>query len=243
MRTNLILCLFLYLITTLSSFASEGYFDYERKVEVPEPLFIDLVRSLDAKKGELEVNSLFTDYSKEPNQLNWAPEIEYTFLDGQSLELELPSQSTRLESYKVAYQLNLTPLTTENGLHGVQVIIESDKKLNHKEATLFHIYAYRVGHNISLLNIMGLKFNSEDTKKRSVLLNTSFFYNYSEDVDFGFETNIESSEQDNQLVQFIPQIHLAFNHGHKIQYGFGRFTKKETEGFVTSFRLIKEFNL
>lgn len=245
MKSELWFLLFLLLCITFlkSTYSNEDYFDYERKVEVPEPLFVDLVRSLDAKKGEFEFNSLFVDYSKEPNQLKWAPEVEYTFADGQSIEFEFPSQSTKLKNYKIAYQLNLSPLSTENSLHGLQVILESDRKVTESESTIYHIFAHRFSHKVSLLNVMGLKVNNNDLKQRSLLLNTSIFYNYSKEIDFGIESNIESSELDNKLRQFIPQIHLAFDHGFKIQYGFGRFFKEETEGFVTSFRLIRELNL
>lgn len=235
---------FLYIVLPNIAFSkNQDYFNYERKVEVPEPMFIDLVRSLDAKKGELEVNTLFADYNSESKNLKWAPEIEYAFDDGKAIEFELPSEGGDIKNYKFAYQQNITSLSQVNWLQGIQFIYEANKEFNESEATLYHIYALRINHYFSFMNIAGIKFDTSDFDQRSVALNSTLFYNYTKEVDFGLEVNLESSELENQTFQILPQIHLALSEGYKIQYGFGTATIEDNHSLVTSFRLIKEFNL
>lgn len=222
---------------------NQNFFDYERKVEVPEPMFIDLVRSLNAKKGETEVNTLFSDYASDAERLKWAPEFEYAYNDGQAIEFEFPSVGNKLENYKFAFQKNITALTRKNCLQGFQVIYETDKEFSHSESTIYHIYALRMNHQFSIMNIAGIKFDNQDVKKRSVALNSTLFYNHTHEVDFGLEVNLESSELGNKFFQVLPQVHLALNKGYKIQYGFGAAKVNDDSSLVTSFRLIKEFNL
>ena len=63
----------------------------------PEPMIFDLVDPLGAKKGEVELNSLF-DYSPRTGQFQWSPEIEYAFKNGHAIEM-----SIRLH-YKVLWE-------------------------------------------------------------------------------------------------------------------------------------------
>lgn len=234
------------LVSMLPVFASgnkQSYFNYERKVEVPEPMFIDLVRSLDSVKGETEFNSLFADYDSESKNLKWAPEVEYAFNNGEAIEFEFPGQGGDLKNYKIAYQKNITSLKKENCLQGFQLIYESNKEFDQSESTIYHIYALRLNHHFSFMNIAGLKFDNKDFESRSVAWNSTFFYNYTEEVDFGFEVNLETGELGNEMYQFLPQVHLALNNGYKIQYGFGTAVIEEKHSLLTSFRLIKEFNL
>jgi hypothetical protein len=47
---------------------------------------------------------MFLDYSNSADQLKWSPEIEYSFMDGHAIELELPVENTTLSQYKVSLQ-------------------------------------------------------------------------------------------------------------------------------------------
>jgi hypothetical protein len=229
--------------SVLATEKKQNYFNYERKVEVPEPMFIDLVRSLDSVKGELEFNSLFADYNSKSSKFKWAPEVEYAFTNGQALELEFPGQGSELKNYKIAYQKNITSLKKENCLQGFQLIYESNKEFSESESTLYHIYALRLNHHISFMNIAGIKLDNKNLDRRSISWNSTFFYNYTEEVDFGLEVNLETAELGNKMYQFIPQVHLALKNGYKIQYGFGTSKIEDNHSLLTSFRLIKEFNL
>lgn len=243
MKYIIVILLLLSIIPVFASGKKQNYFNYERKVEVPEPMFIDLVRSLDSVKGETEFNSLFADYSSESKNLKWAPEVEYAFDNGKAVEFEFPGQGANLENYKVAYQVNITSLNKENSLQGLQVIYESNKQSSHSESSIYHIYALRLNHYFSFMNIAGFKVDNKNLNYRSISWNSTLFYNYSEEVDFGFEINLETKELGNEMYQFLPQVHLALDNGFKIQYGFGTAMIKDKHSLLTSFRLIKEFNL
>ncbi len=243
-QTNCILLFYIFsILLSFSAHSENDYFNYKRPLEVPEPMFIDLVRPLNAKKGDIEINTLFTDYTKSSRELNWAPEIEFAIADGNSIEFEFPSQGDRHENYKVAYQRNLSESDDSPYLNGLQIILESDKRFNHFESVLYHIFAIRFSHYFSLLNMTGFKFNPEDINHKALQLNTTLFYNFSEEVDFGLEMNIESAEMGEKLNQVIPQIHLALGEGYQIQYGFGYSKRNEEEGHITSFRIVKAFSL
>ena len=235
--------IFTMLTLNYSHSREKEFHHYKREVEVPEPMFIDLVRSLNSQKGEWEINSLFADYHKKADALNWAPEVEYVFKDGHAIEFELPSQGQHLKKYKFAYQTTLSSLENHGHLHGVQVIYETDDQLRESESTFYHIFAKRLSHHISMISLAGIKINNEQLSQRSLSLNHTTFYNYTNEVDFGLEINFETSELHNKMFQAIPQIHLALNHGLKIQYGFGTVRVNGENSLITSFRLIREFNI
>jgi hypothetical protein len=219
---------------------AQNFHNYSTITEIPEPMVIDLVRGLNSKKGEWEVNTLFVDTHKDANKLQWAPEIEYVMADGKAIEFELPSVGKNLQHYKFAYQQTLAGLCRDNHLHGMQVIYEIDKNFKHDEITLFHIYAYRFNHHYSLLTLNGVQSNN---KEKRFLLNPTLFYNYSHEIDFGVESNIAISDDDKQsFYQLMPQLHLALKEGGKIQFGLGMRQENQKSGLVTALRLIKEFN-
>ena len=66
-------------------------------------MVFDLVDPLGAKKGETEIN-MFLDYSNSTDQLKWSPEIEYSFMDGHAIELELPVENTTLSEIRFRYR-------------------------------------------------------------------------------------------------------------------------------------------
>lgn len=105
------------------------------KPEIPEPMVFDLVRPLGAEKGEVEVNSLFIARPGGRARLNWAPEVEWCFAEGYTVEFELPIENTRIESYKFALQGMLPrPKRSQSRLvHGWQTIVETDERGKHPE--------------------------------------------------------------------------------------------------------------
>ena len=216
----------------------KAYDGYDREVEVPEPLFVDLVRSLTADPGEFEINSLFYHRAGSFDDLKWAPELEYVLPGGVAVEFELPSVGGRLETYKLALQTRIFPSVEPSQQHGLQWIYEVSTDFKQEEVSLYYIYARRFRGPVSILGLYGLK-RSNVTES---LLNQSFFYNYTEEIDFGLEFNYASGEGGQKYWQLIPQLHLALQRGGKIQFGFGG--KQESGAFqpIATFRLIVEFN-
>jgi hypothetical protein len=65
------------------------------KISHAEPLYMDLVRDLGARRGEREWN-IGTEFSQHNGAMNWHPFIEYEFapVNRLGLEVELPIQAT-----------------------------------------------------------------------------------------------------------------------------------------------------
>src|SRR5687768_11820624 len=85
----------------------------------PEPMIFDLVDPLGAKKGEVEINTLL-DFSPRTGQLEWSPEIEYSFADNYAVEFELPLENTFAKEYKVSLQGTFGKLDKGRMIHGWQ---------------------------------------------------------------------------------------------------------------------------
>lgn len=239
MRSFVFLLLLFY---SSSSFAKKAYDKYETKVEVPEPLFVDLVRSLSAEYGEWEVNSLFYHTQGYFDSFSWAPEVEFVLNSGTAIEFEFPMQGGELTNYKVAMQQRTFQSHNRTHLHGVQLIYEADNNFFHSDATLFYIVAHRFNHYLSILGLYGAKSTIESYQGLDVLFNQSLFFNYSEEIDLGLELNYTSGDLSETSWQLIPQLHLAFEGGAKIQFGFGGRREGGRTSPIGTLRLILEFN-
>ncbi len=222
--------------------AEKAFDQYGSKVEVPEPLFIDLVRGLNSKTGEWEINSLFSHSQGRFQQMNWAPEIEYVIRTGTSIEFEFPMEGGELTHYKVAGQQRLYRNLSGSTVHGLQFIYETNRQFNHSETSIFYIVAHRINYRFSVLGMYGFRNQVENWNGINTLLNQSVFYNYSREVDFGLEINYDAGQLNEDYWQVIPQVHLALNDGYKIQFGFGALASEDQINPVGTFRIIREFN-
>lgn len=234
--------LFFSLLLSLQQARSQGFSEYESKTEVPEPLFVDLVRGLGSVKGEWEINSLFYHSQGDFNNLHWAPEIEWAFANGSAVELELPMVGSNLRNYKGAFQKRFGPNGRSPTMHGMQIILESDTAFIQNDATLFYILAHRYDYRFSSMSLVGIQGDLEVKRRPEIFINHTFFFNHTEEVDFGLEMNYRSGDASTRMAQIVPQLHLALKSGYKIQSGFGA---AETNGIwspLAVFRLIKEFN-
>lgn len=239
MRFYLILIVILYWQV---AFAKKAFDTYEHKVEIPEPLFIDLVRSLSAEPGEWEINSLFYHTQGNFDSLHWAPELELVLKSGTAVEFELPMVGGKISSYKTAIQQRVYQNSKRNHQQGLQFIYEADNKFYASEATLFYIIAHRFNHYFSIIGLYGLKSIIETYQGLDLLLNQSLFFNYSQEIDFGIEFNYQSGPISPKYWQVVPQLHLAFEDGAKIQFGFGAREQGTRISPMGTFRLIWEFN-
>lgn len=235
------MCLLIFWMS-LHSFAERGFYNYETKVEVPEPLYIDLVRGLHSHKGEWEINSLFVQNQSLMGEKKWAPELEWVVREGTAIEFEFPMTGAHLEAYKFAIQQRTYQSANKNNLQGVQLLYEADRVFMHSELTAFYIMAHRFNHEFSAITISGFKTILEQSEGLSVLVNTTLFYNYSDEVDFGIEVNYASPQFSEKFLQVVPQLHLALRDGMKIQFGYGGRETQDRWSSTSSLRLIKEFN-
>jgi hypothetical protein len=220
----------------------KSFTDYQKKNQVPEPLFVDLVRGLDAQVGEWEINSLFYQTRRSFEQFQWAPEVEFVLRDGLAIEFEFPMVGRKLESYKLGLQQRVYQSPSGHHLQGIQFLYEADPEFRHSDGTLYYIIAQRFNHYFSIIGLYGFRTIMEAYQGLEWDLNQSFFYNYSQEIDFGLEFNYVSGELTPRFFQVVPQLHLAFHNGAIIQFGFGARTTVEGTRPLSTFRLIWEFN-
>jgi hypothetical protein len=122
---------------------------------IPEPMVYDLVRPLGAVKGELEVNSLFLQPLRRGRSLEWAPEIEYTFARGYGIELEIPMEGVRRESWKAALQGTLGHSHRQETIHGWQALSERWNHEDRGKADLLYLTGTRWHDRWSTFTMIG----------------------------------------------------------------------------------------
>ncbi|SEO45525.1 hypothetical protein SAMN05216316_0253 [Nitrosovibrio sp. Nv6] len=208
----------------------------------PEPMVFDLVDPLGAPKGEFEINTLL-DYSTRTGQLEWSPEIEYSFADGYAIELELPLENTLLKEYKVSLQGIFGKLDSGRMIHGWQAIGRRKNEEKAYTAEILYLNDYKFSTKWSMMNMFGVRHTTLGKSGDFVgLLNNSLFYSYSKHLSLGIELNGEIREQEWRY-RLTPQLQYVFNKQAILQLGGGPSRlneEKKTDWLLTS-RLIYSF--
>jgi hypothetical protein len=218
---------------------------YNPNPHIPEPMFFDLVRGLGAERGELEVNVLGRLDFGQP-VATWAPEVEYAFLDGHSVEIELPFEDKSLKAFKFAFQGTLGTFRSHRGIHGWQVIGERARKIASFRLDAMHLTGYRFSERWSVFSMHGVRrsLGRQADREWAGIFNPSIFFEPNHRIILGLESNfvIGRAAQRNALV--LPQIQIAFNRGYFVEFGLG-FEKPTLGAFrpVTAVRVIKSFHL
>jgi hypothetical protein len=211
----------------------------------PEPMVFDLVDPLGAPKGELEINTLL-DYSPRTGQLEWSPEIEYSFADGHAIELELPLENTSLNEYKVSLQGAFGKLDKGRMIHGWQAI--GRRKIHERvfAAEVLYLNDYKFSNKWnkwSMMNMLGVRHTALGKSGDFIgLMNNSLFYSYSKQLSLGIELNNEIGERDWRY-RLTPQLQYIIGKNVILQLGGGPSQlneKKKTDWLLTS-RLIYDF--
>lgn len=210
---------------------------------IPEPMLFDLVRPLGDAKGKLEINTL-ADHGLRSGEVNWAPEIEYSFLDGYAVELELPFSDQSLAQYKFALQGTIGTLLDARMIHGWQVIGRYDRREKHYLTDILYLNGMHLSGKWSLFNMLGVRSNLSVKQERSGgLINNSLFYSFSKQLTLGLEVNSEFTRWQKWRYRLVPQIHYDFTPNTALQLGGGPSKlndNKQTEWMVT-WRLVHAF--
>jgi hypothetical protein len=226
---------------------------------IPEPMLFDMIRPLDSKKGELEINTLAhksyeaknTKRSLDPfgsgattrdnEKIEWAPEIEYAVSDGFALEFELPMEGSELEAYKFGAQYTFGRVN-ESYIHGVQVLLEPNKDLEKYNTTVLYLGGYRFDETFSTLFMLGGRIDLEGNDKSDsfeFLANGSVFAQLNHAFVLGLETNYSRFQDGGDYaLTLVPQIHYEANDNIELQAGlsFGEASYSREKAFV--FRAI-----
>lgn len=209
---------------------------------IPEPLVFDLVRPLGSPRGELEVNTLLSRFSR-TGRVAWAPEIEYAFADGYAIELELPLEGSSLEEYKLGLQGTFGELFNRRMIHGWQALGRYHRHNNAYSADILYLNGVRMSNKWSTMNMLGLRRTDFGRHgDMAGLINGSLFYHFSSSLTLGVEMNNEIHGPRRWRYRLTPQLHYSFSSNKAIQIGGGpaRLDNTKTDWLLAS-RFIYTF--
>ncbi len=187
--------------------------------KIPEPLVFDMMRGLDAKAGELEINVL-AGFPRN-GRAEWAPEIEYAIADGIGIEFEVPFENSTREAWKYGLQFRLGH--SAKSVHGIQLLGEQFIS-NETAINVLYLFGHRFNDRWSLMSMTGpqaLLSRDQRTEWRG-LQNLTVFYDHTDKITSGLEFNWAFSHSDllSELT-IIPQIHYELSDNWNIQTGIG----------------------
>lgn len=211
---------------------------------IPEPMVFDLLRPLHARRGELEINTIFLRPLTGSNrELEWAPEIEYAFLDGYAVELEVPFGNRRLSAFKLGLQGTLDS-GIENFAHGWQVVGKYNREDRGTVLDGLYMTGYRFNPRWSVFTMQGARRTADNGRiVWQGLFNPNLFYNLNDRMILGLETNLAFGQRDFRQQLIMPQAQLMINKHYSIQWGAGA-ARQGAGGFspVLGWRLILTLN-
>ena len=213
-------------------------------MRIPEPMVFDLVRPLGARARELEVNVLglvplrstarrpadegdplgIVPESDDRRGVEWAPEIEWAPWDDFAIEFELPSEGDRLEAYKTAAQLTLGVYPERGYSHGLQGILQYDRRPDSFTGSLLYISGFLLDESWSLLTMLGGRAEFGGTTEdptEELLFNASLFWSADEHVALGLETNTALASAGRHSFLVMPQLHWEISPRCTLQCGVG----------------------
>lgn len=224
-------------------FGAEDIHQEGHLVRIPEPMVFDLVRPLGERKGAQEVNVLalfpmsrrgrrvqstdplgIVHVSRDPHEIEWAPEYEVAIADGLAIEFELPFEGPHLEAYKFAGQYTFGTLLDDKYIHGVQTIIEPTIDFANWNLVLLYIAGIRFDETWSALAMIGGRTATGPgiTEDRTeMLFNLTVFADVGARTSLGFESNWAQSFDGNSALLLVPQIHYEITDHIMIQSGVG----------------------
>ncbi len=213
-------------------------------LRLPEPMVFDLVRPLNAQKGELEINSLFLAPLRGAGQkTEWAPEIEYAFRDRYAIEFEVPFENQHFGAYKVALQGTLKNESAQF-VHGWQWIGRYNRLDRSKVFDGLYLAGYQLSPSVSVFSMTGARFTRARRHTRAQgLFNPSVFYNAGARLTLGMETNLVLGKREERQQLFMPQVQVTLTRRYSFQLGVGT-ARHGTEPAkpVMGFRLIVTLN-
>ncbi len=211
------------------------------KPRIPEPMVVDLIRPLGAKRGEFEVNSLFRlNPTQRPRQLQWAPEVEYAFWDGYGVEFEVPSENARIANWKGALQGTLPGPHPTKFIHGWQAIGEVARGREVAQIDMLYLAGARWHRHWSAFSMTGLRRELHDTSGSAFLGNYSLFFHQRDSVTYGLESNFKSRGVSGPTRLFMPQVQLRGNRLN-LQFGAGWLSTSRAHALQIGWRLSREF--
>ncbi len=222
---------------------------------VPEPLVFDLVRPMEARKGEIEVNTLaikplkkrrssstratdelgLVPLSSDKAELEWAPEIEFALWDGFALEFEFPFEGSHLEELKLGVQAAFGTGLDNRFIHGFQGLVERALESTSTTWTGLYLAALRLSPRWSLLGMWGISHETGagvgeiGGDRTQFLQNLTLFRSLGSWAHVGLETNYARSVSGDNTLLLMPQFQVDMGSHLSVQFGAGAaFSRSET---------------
>jgi len=236
------------------------------KVSHAEPLYMDLVRDLGARKGEKEINvagefargknynkyGLLAEYEFAPvNRLGLEVEGDFSFFKKNEDHLETPQNRLECLRFSAQYTFLVSPKLKTSLAVGYTQIFEFDRPQNIRKTGLiagtvynpFFVAAKRWGSNLhTVLYAYPLVDRDfyEDSTEVNWEVNTSFLYTIPQTKHFvGVEFNQEFVRGRYEITG-RPQVKVKLNHHLAAGFVAGIPLNQSQEGFSSFFRLIYE---
>jgi hypothetical protein len=211
-------------------------------LHIPEPMMFDLIRPLGASRGELEVNSLFRMGSAtRPRTLLWAPEIEFAFVNGHAVEIELPMEGSRVDSWKGAVQGTFRGGGSRRVAQGWQVLREAERDARLTRLDVMHLAGSRWHPRWSAFAMTGIERQRSGARTSLGLLgNYSVFFHPPSKVSYGLESNFNLRGLAGSSVLLMPQGEIRGRRW-TLQAGAGWRRAHDTRGLHAGWRLSRTF--
>lgn len=204
-------------------------------------MVFDLIRPLGAERGEFEVNTLFRfNPGDNPRQLQWAPEIEYAFLEGYGIEFELPMENGHIDSWKGAIQGTLPGPWKKTFIHGWQALGEVSNAGGNSRIDLMYLAGARWHRNWSAFSMTGVERERGTSVAHAFLGNYSLFFHLRDNVSYGLESNIKGRGYSGRYLLLMPQAQFRKSRLN-LQVGAGWTWHNGTSGLQIGWRLSREF--
>ncbi len=236
------------------------------KVSHTEPLYLDLVRDLGARKGEKEFNvgadfkniksyneyAFFAEYEFAPiDRLGLEIETDFSFFKKTGYNTEAPNNKLECSKLSVQYSFFVSPKYKTTLAVGYTQIwgftdFRNYGKSNFFTGTVynpFFVAAKRWGNNFHTLIYTSHLIKHDFAEKCAVVnwqINTSFHYSIPQTKHFiGVELNKEVNEGKFEIT-VRPQVKIKLNTNLAVGFVTGVPINKNGESFSSFFRIIYE---
>jgi hypothetical protein len=237
-----------------------------KKVSHAEPLYMDLVRDLGARKGEKEINvagefakgknynkyGLLAEYEFAPiNRLGLEVEGDFSFFKKKQNHLETPENKLECLRFSAQYTFFVSTKLKTSMAVGYTQIFEFDPPKDASKTNLisgtvynpFFVAAKRWGDNFHTVLYTYPLFERnlyENSTEVNWEVNTSFLYTIPQTKHFvGVELNQEFTDGEYKITA-RPQVKAKVNENLAVGLVAGIPLSKSHEGFSTFIRLIHE---
>ncbi|MDW8218366.1 MAG: hypothetical protein RML57_12315 [Acidobacteriota bacterium] len=172
----------------------------------------------------------------------WAPEIEFAFAPGHTVEIEIPFEGGHAEAFKFGLQGTLGTFRRRRSIHGWQALVERARRGKDLQLDALHLAGHRLGQHWSVLTMQGMRWHRTAAEPRSAVkgvFNPTVFREVSERLVLGLETNLAVGAKRRADWVVLPQAQVEWRR-YSFLMGFG--AQRAPDGRVRptpAFRLVR----